>query len=56
MFFPSPSMGNMVKDVPNNFPMNIIGLAQTSLEILEDSDILIFTVVLITPKALLPSV
>ena len=46
----------MAKDAPNHIMMNMIGLAQTSLEILEDSDILIFTVVLITLKALLPSV
>ena len=32
--------------------MNMIGLAQTSRKILEDSDVLIFPVVLITPKAL----
>ena len=39
----------MVKDYPNNIPMDMIGLAQTSLEIFEDSDILISPVVVITP-------
>ena len=38
----------MVKDAPNNIPMNIIGKAQTSREILKDGGILIFPVVLIT--------
>ena len=42
----------MVKDAPNHIPMNIIGLSQTSREIIEDGDILIFMVILITPKAL----
>ena len=37
----------MVKYAPNNIPMNIIGLDQTSRKILEDGDILIFLVVLI---------
>ena len=39
----------MVKYAPNHIPMNIIGLAQTSQEILENGDILTFLVVLITP-------
>ena len=39
----------MVKDAPNNIMMNIIGLAQTSRKILKGGDILIFSVVLITP-------
>ena len=46
----------MVKDTPNHISMNMIGLAQTSREILEDGDILISPVVLIAPKALRPSV
>ena len=37
MFFPSPSTWKMVKDAPNNVPMNIIGLAHTSRKILEDN-------------------
>ena len=51
MFFPSPSTWKMVKDAPNHVPMNMIGLAQTSREILEDGDIPIFPVVLITPNS-----
>ena len=39
----------MVKDTPNHIPMNMIGWSQTSREILEDGDILMFLVVLITP-------
>ena len=46
----------MAKDAPNNIPMNKIGLSQTSREILEEGDILIFPVVLITPKSFRPSV
>ena len=46
----------MVKDDPNQIPMNMIGLAYTSREIIEDGDILIFPVVLITPKSLWLSV
>ena len=45
-----------MKDATNYVPMEKIGLAQTSREILEDGDVLIFPVVLMTPKALLPSV
>ena len=45
-----------MKDALNHILMSIIGLAQTSREILEDGDILIFSVVLITPKDLWPSV
>ena len=41
-----------MKGAHNHVPMNMIGLAQTSLKILEDGDVLIFLVVLITPKAL----
>ena len=37
----------MVKDVPNNFPTNMIGLTQTSREILQDSDVPILPVVLL---------
>ena len=46
----------MVKDTPNNILMNMVGLDQNSREILEDGDILIFPVVLSTPKALQISV
>ena len=52
MFFPSPSTWNMVKDTTNHVPMNMIGLAQISLEILEGGDVPIFTVVLSTPDYL----
>ena len=48
MFFPSPSTWKMVKDAPNHVPMKIIGLSQTSREILEDSDVPIFPVVIST--------
>ena len=41
-----------MKDDSNHIPMNMIGSAQTSHKILEDSDIVIFLVSLITPKAL----
>ena len=46
----------MVKSTTNNIPMNMIGLSQTSHEILEDGDTLIFPVVLIILKALRLSV
>ena len=52
MFFPSPSTWNMVKEAPNHVPMNMIGLTQTSPKILEDGDIPIFQVVIITPDSL----
>ena len=42
----------MVKDGPNHVPMNMIGLAQTSLKIIEDGDVPIFPVVLSTPYSL----
>ena len=42
----------MVKDSSNYVPMNMIALNQTSLEILEYGDVLIFLVVLFTPKDL----
>ena len=48
MFFPSTSTCKMVKDAPNRVPMNTIGLAQTSHEILEDGDVPIFLLVLST--------
>ena len=38
----------MAKDAPNHILMNMLGLDQTSREILEDGDILIFPVVLIS--------
>ena len=49
MFFPSPSTWKMVKDAPNHVPVNMICLAHTSRKILEESDVPIFLVVLITP-------
>ena len=42
----------MVKDSPNHVSMNMIGLAQTSSEIIEDGDVSIFLAVLITPDYL----
>ena len=52
MFFPSLYTWNMLKDAPNHVPMNMIGLAHTSRKIIEDGDVLIFPVVLITPDYL----
>ena len=52
MFFPSHSTWKTMKDAPNHVPMNIIGLAQTSREILEDGDVPLFIVVLSTPDSL----
>ena len=37
-----------MKYTPNNIPMNMIGLAHTPREILEDGDVLIFPVVIST--------
>ena len=48
MFFPVHFTWNMLKDASNHVPMNMISLAQTSREILEDGDIPIFLMVLIT--------
>ena len=45
-----------MKDAPNYVPTNMIGLAHTSREILEDGDVPIFLVVLIAPDSLHPSV
>ena len=56
MIFPSPSTWKMAKDAPNHVLMNMIGLDQTSREIIEDSDVPIFPVLLMTPKALRSSV
>ena len=56
MFLPSPSTWKMMKDAPNCVPMNMIGLSQTSHEILEDVNVPIFPVVLITPCSLHPIV
>ena len=39
----------MVKDASNYVPMNMIGLAHTSREILKDRDVPILPVVLSTP-------
>ena len=41
-----------MKDAPNHVPMNVIGLAQTSREIIEDSNDPIFPVVLSTTDSL----
>ena len=52
MFFPSPPTWKMVKEAPNHVLMNMIGLSQTSREILKDGDVPIFPVVLSTPDSL----
>ena len=52
MFFPLPSMWKMVKDATNHVPINMIGLAQTSCEIIEDGDVPILPVVLSTTDPL----
>ena len=44
MFFPSPSTWKMVKDAPNHVLVNMIGLAQTSREIIKDGYVPIFPV------------
>ena len=49
--FPFTSTWKAVKDTPNYVLMSMIGLAQTSLKILEDGDVPIFSVVLITPDS-----
>ena len=41
-----------MKDAPNNVLMNMIGLAHTSLEILEDGVVPIFPVVISTPDSI----
>ena len=41
-----------MKDAPNNVPMNMTGLAQTSREILENVGVPIFLGVIITPDSL----
>ena len=56
MFLPSPSTWKMAKDTPNHVPMKMIGLAHTSREILEDSDVPILPVVLLPPDSLQSSV
>ena len=48
MFFPSPSTWKMARDAPNHVPMNMIGFAQTSREILEEGYVPILPVVLST--------
>ena len=55
MIFPSPSTRKMAKDAPNHVLMNMIGLDQTSREIIEDGDVPILPVVLINPYSLQPS-
>ena len=56
MLFYSPSTWKMEKYTPNNVLMNMIGLAHTSREILEDGDVPIFPVGLITTDSLHSSV
>ena len=56
MLFHSSSTWKMAKDAPNNVTMNMIGLAQTSREILEDGDVPIFQVVSINSDSLQLSV
>ena len=56
MFFPSSSTLKMVKEAHNHVTMNMIGLSQTSREILEDGNLRIFLVVLITVDSTHPSV
>ena len=46
---PFTSAWEVVKDTPNHILENMIGSAQTSREIIEDGDVPIFSVVLITP-------
>ena len=46
----------MVKDTSNYVSMKMIGLAQTSRKIIEDGDVPILLVVLITPYPLQPGV
>ena len=52
MFLPSPSTWKMVKDALNDVPMNMIGLVQTSQEILKGGDVPILPVVISTPDYL----
>ena len=52
MFFPSPPTWKMVKEAHNHVPMNMIGLSQTSREILEGSDFPIFLVIISTTDSL----
>ena len=42
MFVPSHSARKKAKDAPNNVQMNMINLAQTSLELLKGGDVSIF--------------
>ena len=56
MFFPSPSTWKMVEEAPNHVSMNMIGLAQTSREILEEGDVPILLVVLINTDSIQTSV
>ena len=53
---PFNSTWKVVKEAPNYIPIQMIGLTHSSREIIEDSDVLILPVVLITPKALWTSV
>ena len=49
MFLHSTSMWKVEKDTPNHVTINMIGLAQTSGEILDNGDVPIPPVFLITP-------
>ena len=53
---PFTSTWKMVKYAPNHIPTDTIDSAQTSHKIIEDGDILILPVILITPKDLWISV
>ena len=52
MFVPSHSARKKAKDAPNNVQMNMINLAQTSLELLKGGDVSIFLVVISNPDSL----
>ena len=52
MFSPLPSTWKVLKDAPNHVPIKMIGLAQTSRKIIEEVDVPILPVVLITPDYL----
>ena len=49
-------LDEILKDTPNHILVKMIVLSHNSRKILKDGDILILPVVLITPKALRPSV
>ena len=53
---PFTSTWKILKDAPNHIRMIMVGLAQISRDILKDGDIIIFPLILITPKSLRPSI